>query len=118
MPSSRSAFWIPKDKRQLETLRAIGKDHGQPISAIFFSYATFSQPQYALNNFRGSAFEWREYAAYFQMITMPEEMRRTLLQDQPYKYRAGVGDDVNANSVYLLFMESAIARKENPNSGQ
>jgi hypothetical protein len=113
----RAAILLPKDRSQLDTLRAIGKERGQPITGLLFSYKSLSAPLTQVTYERMSEFDWRNYLMIRPMMRMAKgqvqqaEFQSQLLSELPIKNQALTG--TVGDSVYLFLTENQVTRKEN-----
>lgn len=123
--ANRAAIWLPHDRKQFETLREIGKEHGQPITGLLLSQYTLQAPANSVSDKRSENFEWRDYILLGpcmrlgppQAVSFEEGRRRdsvraeilkTLTVDMPLKYPVSP-----ENSVYLFFTQEPVVQNDN-----
>ncbi len=112
--ANRASFLMPKNKPQLEDLRNIRKNHGEPITAALISSATTGQSIQTLLHRDSFASQWKEYAGLYvaaRLVGAPAA--NALLENMPFRYPVGFADDGYANAAFLLLTESPFAAKEN-----
>ena len=122
--ANRAAIWLPRDKKQFDKLREIGKEHGQPITGLLLSQFTLEAPSNSISDKRSSFFEWRDYillgpclrlgsplAVSFEEARRRDEVRKEILKtltvDMALKYPVSA-----ENRVYLFFTEQPVVQNE------
>ena len=121
--AQRPAIWLPMDRKQLDTLRDTGKEHGQPVTGILFSQLILQSPPFSLVDRRSPNFDYRDYILFYPTMTLggnsfasADEARarddfririqKMMMENMPIKYNYD-------RSVYLFFTELPAARDEN-----
>jgi hypothetical protein len=113
---NRAAVLLPKDKAQLETLREIGRERNQPVSALLLSQYSLGAPLTDAT-YRGTGlFEWREYLMLRPSTLIGksreqvEAIMSSLQADMPIRNPAMTGGP--GDSLYLFMTENPVARLE------
>jgi hypothetical protein len=121
---NRTAIWLPKDRGQLEQLRTVGKERGQPITGMLLSRYTLNTSPADLLDPRTPEHAWRDYILFNPLLSLGasggqnnEATRRAnmimLSSDLPIKY--GVS---NYNGVYLFMTENPVVKTEDEESAE
>ena len=120
---NRTAIWLPKDKSQLEQLRTVGKERGQPITGMLLSRYVLDTSPAELLDPRHSEFPWREAILYNSTMSLGasggrnnepirREIQAMLGADMPFKYPYS-----SYAGVYFFAAENPIVKSENQATG-
>jgi hypothetical protein len=127
--ANRAAIWIPRDRKQLDSLREVGKEHGQPVTGLLLSQYWLEAPINQVSDKRSPYYEWKDYILLGPMMRLGppqtvnfEEARRrdsvraetlkTLMVDMPLKYPVSA-----ENAVYLFFTDQPVVQNDNEKAG-
>jgi len=119
---NRSAIWLPKDRAQLDELRTVGKERGQPITGMLLSRYTLSTSPADLLDPRSAEYPWRDYILFNPLLSLGASGGANnvatrnanmlmLSADLPIKY--GVS---NYNGIYLFMTENPVVKTEDAES--
>jgi hypothetical protein len=115
----RTAIWLPKDKNQLEHLRSIGKERGQPITGLLLSRRTLDTSPVQLIDPRSPDFAWREYILFNSTMglgagtgrsnndAVRKEIAAMMAAEMPIKNPASP-----YGSLYLFMTENPVVKTE------
>ena len=119
---NRAAIWLPKDKSQLEQLRSVGAERGQPITGLLLSHYTLDISPVQLLDPRSPNHQWREYILFNALMALGtggtggsqnDATRKAnyamLTADMPLKFIASP-----FGALYLFVTQNPVVKSENP----
>ncbi|RYD37627.1 MAG: hypothetical protein EOP86_02985 [Verrucomicrobiaceae bacterium] len=114
---NRTSIWLPKSRKQLQTLIDLGKEKGQSINSILLSPEVLWTEMRSVSQPGSEYFDWRRYIMFYGVMgLLPENsgpveaqrMAEFATDGLPFRHFSGLAGSAFGN-LYLFMTEIPIA---------